>query len=990
MAEKKDSKVDSIIRKSTFILITILISSLFLTFTSLYFFFEALLLEDVEFLFKYAKIHFFSAELRLNVFPIVASTFILILYIINLFGLDRLFANVLKIKKHIEKLDKDIFLKRAYRFFYATDAYKLFIFITFVLIPLISIATIMYKFLALHDLKVLIITSLILIIASIASFIFLIRRYEEFDFHELADHFIGLIFILFLTIVFIYLYFIFLSFINASKQTIFKWITFVIVPLPMIIYIILAIKVFPKNKKVLDVTQLFIPVIFLIMAIVVFIVNIVFIYMKDIPKKYKYAYALIPKIEVKGKDFLKLYLMGFEHYLEENAYNLEQLEIEFVNEFRKNSDALTVDNLQKKLIFNIDENEDNETNEENTNNKENKNNKENQNNKFPQNNELEAIEGKFKTENGQSKRNGSKNTQNKQKVKQKISPLKFQDMNERFEKIYKEAIKKTTLHIQKKKEKFENFPIPKETKKVKPSTNKGKTQLGEDIQSNEAIEFKINEELLRKVEIYIHSNLQKIAKKMVEEYYEDFMDDFHINRGRWLSFVLRPTTNYIESLLDLLKEAIEDDKDVFQPYEKQKEEEKNKTGQIKKEEKPRKKDILIQYKTGAELDKNIREFYRRALIDLPLSKKSNDIFLAEKKFMVIELVSDEVKQKYIYILLLEELLDKKFLLTNMERLLRSLLRGKKKREIIEFEITKLKIILDTLDFKRRNLRYIHLLNVYSELANFENADLKGANVPLSILSYSNFKNADLRYSEFIASWFFYSLFIETLLKETDLSKSYFSHTLFRKVNFEKTNLSEAVIEKSIFIKPKFNHTNLTHTRIIASIFIEPNFEYLDLTETYIPKDSLFLVSNPKKYKNVKGIKFNNLKEWYQKYGKKILFKYDKKGRIVDINDKIFFVYFIYTLNYIRSHPILARQKDQSYKGYKSTALGPEARSILKNIKNTLEQLNLHETEKDIMMVIKEEKIPIGLIDDETYKAILILLTIILMPISICYFCRNKA
>jgi len=968
MAEKKlDNKIQSTIRKSTFILIGILISSLFLTFTSVYFFFESLFIDDVQFLFKYSTIHFFSAKLKLNVFPIIASSFILFLYIINLFGLDRLFANVLKIRKHLDGLNKDIFLKRAYRFFYETDAYKLFVFITFILIPLIALATIMYKFLALHDLRVLLVTSLILVFASISSLIFLVRRYEEFDFHELADHFIGLIFILFLTIVFIYLYFIFLSFINASQKPIFKWITFIIVPLPMIIYMILAVKVFPKNKKVLDVTQLFIPVIFLIMAIVVFIVNIVFIYMKDIPKKYKYAYSLIPKIEVTGKEFIKLYLMGIEHYVNNNIPDESELEQQFYQEFQrllnnKEKFKTTLWILYLRLFEDFYKEEDIWKEKfirdfQRRMAKRIRRLKKEDRKKIPKMPSKKEIKRKIDLEYKKLIRKGELNLYYRMKKDGKKiylrDRLKYLKIENRFRNIYNKAILNVAYHIQEKK--IIDYDAFKELDRLNKNRT-GNINNGEDNG--------VNKKLIESINFYIEGNLKKIFEIIISEYYDEFFEDISINMYRWLLLALRPIFYELIVFEDKFKKLIEED-----------------FGETSLKH----GNDIIYYLTGDQLPKALKEFFSKSLHEFSISRledrENGYKILKDKKFMFINLVSDEIKKKYIYYLLLKQLMEKKILAEDIDKIIKNTM---PKDRNVELDILKFKIILDTLDFRNKNLRYIHLLNVYSELANFENADLKGANIPLSILNYVNFTNTDLSYSKLTSSLFLYSLFINTIFKETDLSKSYISNSLFYNVKLENTTLREAYILKSLFVKPKFINNDLRYTYLKNSIFIEPKFENITLNNSNLPESSLFLVSNPEEYPELKNrVKFNNLNVWYNNYGKRLIFYINKEDKVTGIKDKIFFIYFIYTLNYIKNHPLLSHVKEEDKE------LGEIAGDILEEIKGIISSLKLKQTERDILMVVKEEDIPIPFLDEETYKAILIILTIVLTSASICYYCRNR-
>ncbi len=938
MAEEKkekklDSKLEANIRSANFTLFFAFVSSIFLTLLSIWFFFEALLIDDVELIFKYTTLKFFTLDLNVNVFPLVSSAFISVVYIINLILLDKLFSQILTLKGKLDKLEEEFLIKKVYRIFYGTDFYKLFVFANFVLIPLIALATIMYKFLAIHNILVVGGTSLLLILSSLGAFVFLVRRYEEFDFHEIADHIIGLIFIIFLTIVFIYLYFIFLSFINASNQTLFKWFTFVVIPLPMIIYLFLAAKVFPKNKKALDVTQLFIPVIFVIMAVVVFVVNSVFIFMKNIPQKFNYAYGLIPKIEIKGEDFIKLYLLGFKHYVEKNkpseteiinTISTRYLRIKNLPEYQKFFDdiyylSLLSENDRKKFI------------------------------------KLRFCEKYIK------------NNPNKEIPKNLIKVCSKNLLSER-------------IYLEGKVIRIENFDeILK--KKIFITSHELALRFVEPLNEPNKRKFQIYEARLRSLEADIRQNMDEYLKNFIKEYYEDFIDkEYSINIYDWLLPVSNPIYYRImvfeKKFETLLSEGFDPNKS-------------DESG-------------IIYYIQGEKLPYEFKEFYYRSLSEgKPMISPSEEESGAEaykslqdKKFMFINLVSSDIKKEYIYLTILKYLVEEKSFveLLSIDKLLEK--NRYSNNTEAKFELAKLRIILDILNFKGKNLRYAHLINVYSELANFEEADLEGSNIPLSILNYVNFTNAKLDYADLNASWFFYSIFNKADLTKASLKGSYISNSLFLNTKLKEVNLSNSYIKNSLFVNVDFRKANLSDAYIMTSIFIDPKFdENVDINKTKLSESSLFLVSDPKnfkkKLKNPDRIKFNNLSNWYYNYGRKIIFIYkiDKNGRrkIAGIRDKVFLLYFIYTLNYIKNHPKLAEQINGEYKG---NTLREEAEYILRNLKTIIDGLNISQTEKESIFAIEQGSIPIKLIDKETYKAILILLTLIISSASICYYCKE--
>ncbi len=266
---------------------------------------KTFLISDVDILNKFKKIKFLTNLNVLNFF-LIEIVIIFIIHFINLLILHNFFQRAIENKSKIQKFGENSIVKRFTEFLERNDTFKFFVYLLNVFLPLLIMVYIFFKSGKFHNITFYFINSFMIAITTLAIVIFLYRNMETFDFGRKLDILIWAFLYIVFSIFILHAYFIYFS----LKFDITNEITYIIFIVLFVILILLLIfmkLILKKYPSILNLGAIFLPTIVLFFSILVSVINVIFVIFDNKPQDIRVLSYLIPKIEIYGDEFNKIY-----------------------------------------------------------------------------------------------------------------------------------------------------------------------------------------------------------------------------------------------------------------------------------------------------------------------------------------------------------------------------------------------------------------------------------------------------------------------------------------------------------------------------------------------------------------------------------------------------------------------------------------------------------------------------------------------------------
>ncbi len=345
-ALKERAELKKLKKRLTFHIVVLFIYKFFALSIYIFLTFKTFTISDVEFLNKLKKINFI---LKLDIFNFLFIEMFIIFFIhlINLVILHKFFQKAIENKSKIQKFGEDSIVKRFTEFLEKNDTFKFFVYLLNVFLPLLIMVYIFFKSGKFHNITFYFINSFIIAITTLAIVIFLYRNIETFDFGKKLDILIWAFLYIVFSIFILHAYFIYFSlkFDIRNKITYIAFIVLFVISIILLIFMKLILKKYPS---ILNLGAIFLPTIVLFFSILAIVVNLIFVVFDNKPKNIRVLSYLIPKIEIYGDEFNKIYS---ENRIEIDKRNLESnVYISFKNLDEDDKLNVSLKNLAKYVF----------------------------------------------------------------------------------------------------------------------------------------------------------------------------------------------------------------------------------------------------------------------------------------------------------------------------------------------------------------------------------------------------------------------------------------------------------------------------------------------------------------------------------------------------------------------------------------------------------------------------------------------------------------
>ncbi len=280
---------------------------------------KSYLISDTELIDKFFETKFIF-RFKIQNFLLYELILIFVLHSINLFILHLFFQKAMENKSLIQYFGEKSIVKRFTEFLEKNDTFKFFIYLLNVFLPLIVMVYIFFKSGKLHNVVFYFLNSVVIAFATLFIVIFLYRNIETFDFGRKLDILIWTFLYIVFSIFILHIYFIYFSlkFDIRNKITYMAFTVLFVISIILLIFMKLILKKYPS---ILNLGAIFLPTIVLFFSILVSVVNVIFVVFDNKPKNIRVLSYLIPKIEIYGDEFNKIYInngIGIDKKIEKN------------------------------------------------------------------------------------------------------------------------------------------------------------------------------------------------------------------------------------------------------------------------------------------------------------------------------------------------------------------------------------------------------------------------------------------------------------------------------------------------------------------------------------------------------------------------------------------------------------------------------------------------------------------------------------------------